>query len=146
MRRLVAHALLVVGLAVVGLTAPAAADEPRSRGLLDPLVPPMPAEANVWSRDGVLKQGRQKHVFRYRVETAEALWALELFLVDTQGRQVAFSHQRSGSDPASGRDTFRFWSQATVPGRFTIRAKLTWGDYDQAEKWLEPRTFRLRER
>ncbi|MDQ4055455.1 MAG: hypothetical protein M3237_22565 [Actinomycetota bacterium] len=150
MKRLVAHAALVAGLALGGLSmaspgyaGPAA---PRTDGLLDLLTPPQrPAKATVWSSDGVLEEGRQRHAFRYRVQTAEA-WSLELFLLDPNGRQISFSNQQSGADQPNGRDVFRFWSQGTRPGKFTIKAKLTWGDYDQAERWLEPRTFRLRRR
>lgn len=146
MRRLVAPALLVVGLAVAGFTLPATADVPRDRGLLDPVVPPLPAEASVWSRDGTLGNGRQQHSFRYRVTTAEEYWSLELFLLDRRGRQVASAYQNVGADPMSGRDVFRFSSRSARPGKFTIRARLTWGDYDRAEQWLEPHTFRMRSR
>jgi hypothetical protein len=145
LRRFVAYAV-AVGLAVVALAVPAAADVPAERGLLDPVNAPLPAEATVWSPDGVFEQGRQEHGFRYRVQTDEPSWSIELFLVDPRGRQIGFSNHRAESDPASGRGTFRFWSQSTVPGKFTIRAKLTWGDYDRAEKWLAPQTFRLRRR
>jgi len=146
MKRLVAHAVLVAGLLVTspGYAADAA---PRTDGLLDFLIPPEPTvDARFWSPDGTLGPGRQTHAYRYRVETDESFWSLELFLLDPKGRRIASAQQASGADPASGRDLFRFWSQGTRPGRFTIKAKLSWGDYDRAERWLEPRTFRLRRR
>ena len=132
MKRAIAYAVLVAGLVVGSLSAPAQAGEP------------LPAEASVRTSDGALEHGSQKHAFHYRVETNETTWSLELFLIDPSGRQIASSYQAVGADPKVGRDVFRFWSQSTRPGRFTIRARLTWGDYDQAVRWLEPRTFRLR--
>lgn len=150
MRRHVAHVLLAICLSLTGLaivsSVAAATAGPAQRGHLDPLVPPLPAEASVSSRNGVIDPGRQSHSFRYRVDTAEEFWSLELFLTDSRGRPVASAYQNVGADPKVGRDVFRFASHAIRPGNFTIRAKLTWGDYDRAEKWLEPRTIHLRKR
>lgn len=153
MRRVMACAglvaVLVSGLVVGGPPSLAASSlapssaAAASGGLLGP-GPPLPAEAAVWSSDGVLKKGRQQHAYRYQVETDEPYWSLELFVLDSRNHQVASAFQAVGADPMSGRANFRFWSQATRPGRFTIRARLTWGDYDREERWLEPRTFRLR--
>ena len=144
MRRVIAYTVLVAGLALGGLPLPSpAAAVPRTDGLLGPITP-LPAEAAVWSPDGVFKKGRQQHTYRYEVDTDEEYWSLELFLYDPRDRKVASAFQAIGADPMSGRANFRFWSQATRPGTFTIRARLTWGDYDREERWLEPRTFRLR--
>jgi hypothetical protein len=133
MTRAIAYAAVAVGLALGGLTSPAPAS-----------AAPLPAEASVWSPSGVFEKGAQRHAYRYEVETAEAYWSLEIFVYDSRGRQIAFDNQTSGADPSSARASFRFWSQATRPGRFTIKTKLSWGDYDREERWLEPRTFRLR--
>ena len=133
MRRVIAYAVLVAGLALGGLTV----QTPASAA-------PLPADATVWSPDGVLKNGHQRHAYRYEVETAEPYWSLEIFVLDPRGHQVASDYQTSGADPKSARVTFGLWSQATRPGKFTIKARLTWGDYDREERWLEPRTFRLR--
>ena len=144
MRRAIAYAVLVAGLALGGLPLPTPASAvTHSDGLLGPNAP-LPAEAAVWSPDGVLKKGRQRHTYRYQVETDEAYWSLELFVYDPRHHKIASAFQAIGADPMSGRANFRFWSQATRPGRFTIKARLTWGDYDREERWLEPRTFRLR--
>ncbi len=131
MRRAIAYAVLAAGLVVGGLPTPAQA------------AGPLPAEASVWSPDGVLKHGHQRHAYRYTVETAE-YWSLEIFVIDPRGHQVASDYQTSGADPKKARVAFGLWSQATRPGKFTIKARLTWGDYDREERWLEPRTFRLR--
>jgi hypothetical protein len=134
MRRAIAYAVLAAALLVGSATVPAQAGDP------------LPADAGVRTADGTLKHGSQKHAFHYRIETNEATWSLELYLIDPSGRQIASSYQAVGADPKVGRDVFRFWSQSTRPGKFTVRARLTWGDYDQSVRWLEPQTFRLRGR
>lgn len=147
--RVISYAVVAVGLVlglVLGATSvPASATAAvRAGGLLGP-VGPLPAEAGVSAADGVLaKAGSQQHAFHYRVETDETTWSLELFLVDPRGRQIASSYQNVGGDPMVGRDVFRFWSRGIRPGKYTIKARLTWGDYDQVAEWLEPSTFRLR--
>ena len=146
MKRLVAYAALVASLLVTS-TGYAAGAAPRADGLLDFLTPPEPTvDARFWSPDGTIGLGRQRHAYRYQVEAGESFWSLELFLLDPKGRRIASGFQAGGADPARGRGLFRFWSQGTRPGRYTIKAKLSWGDYDRAERWLEPRTFRLRRR
>jgi hypothetical protein len=133
MRRVIAYAVLVAGLALGGLPSPTPA-----------FAAPLPAEASVSSSDGVFKQGHQQHAYRYQVETAEEFWSLELFVYDPRGHKIASAYQTTGADPMSARATFSFWSEATRPGKFTIKARLTWGDYDREERWLEPQSFRLR--
>lgn len=102
------------------------------------------ATGSVRSPDGVLKRGCQRHPYRYRVRASESDWSLELFLIDRRGRTVANGYEWKGADPAKGRGRFRFCSQATRPGRFTVRSRLTWDDGAYHEKRLEPRRIRLR--
>lgn len=102
------------------------------------------ATGTVRSPDGVLRHGCQTHPYRYRVRPADADWSLELFLVDRRGRRVGTGYEWQGADPARGRGRFELCSQATRPGRFTVRARLTWDDGVYHAKWLEPRKIRLR--
>lgn len=102
------------------------------------------ADGGVRSHDGVLERGCQSHPYRYRVEAGESDWSLELFLVDRRGRTVANGYEWKDADPAQGRGRFRFCSQVTKPGRFTVRARLTWDDGAYHETRLEPVRIRLR--
>lgn len=98
----------------------------------------------VGSPDGVLRHGCRSHPYRYRVHAEDSDWSLELFLVDRRGRTIANGYEWKDADPAKGRGRFRFCSQATTPGRFTVRSRLTWDDGAYHEKRLEPRRIRLR--
>jgi hypothetical protein len=110
-------------------------------GLVTTTTPP-PATAGsseygrVWRKDGTLRQGCHDYRFQYRVKPRAADpdneddWAVEFFLVD----------------PRRGRGTFEICRQTTVPGRFTIRGKLS--VYDDGhlvdEVRVQPGRFRLR--
>jgi len=102
------------------------------------------ATGSVHSGDGRLERGCQTHGYRYRVRPGNSDWSLELFLVGPRGKQVATGYEWKGNDPRRGRGRFHFCSQATRPGKFTVRSRLTWDDGQYHEKWLEPRTIRLR--
>jgi len=102
------------------------------------------ATGSVHSGDGAFKRGCQSHGYRYRVQAEGSDWSLELFLVDSRGRQVANGYEWKGHDPKRGSGRFEFCSQATRPGKFIVRSRLTWDDGRSHEKWLEPRTIRLR--
>jgi hypothetical protein len=101
------------------------------------------ATGSVHSGDGVLERNCQSHGYRYRVRPGGSDWSLELFLVGPRGKQLATGYEWKGDDPRRGRGRFHFCSQATRPGRFTVRSRLTWDDGQYHEKWLEPRTIRL---
>ena len=104
------------------------------------------ASGTVRSPDGILERGCQRHPYRYRVRPADSDWSLELSLADPRGRRVATGYEWQGADPARGRGSFEFCAQASRPGTFTVRARLTWDDGAYHEKRLEPRTIRLRRR
>jgi hypothetical protein len=101
------------------------------------------ATGSVHSSDGVFERGCQTHPYRYRVRPKGSDWSLELFLVGPRGRQVSTGYEWNGRDPKRGRSRFEFCSQATQPGRFTVRSRLTWDDGQYHEKWLEPRRIYL---
>jgi hypothetical protein len=97
------------------------------------------------ARDGVLRQGCRNHRYRYVLLVRTDDWALETFLDDRTGETIASGAFSADSDPKRGPGVFRFCRYGTTPGRFTIRAKLTY-DNDSGEHrvWLRPSHFRLR--
>jgi len=131
---------VLVGAPVV--TAPASADP--TAGLHS--VEHQRAGGAVRSPDGTLERGCQRHDYSYRVNARGHDWSQELFLVDPDGQQIANGYEWNGRDPARGRGQFRFCGQSTQPGRFTVRARLTWEDGAYHERWLERRSLHLRSR
>lgn len=101
------------------------------------------ATGSVHSADGSFERGCQSHGYRYRVRPKGSDWSLELFLVGPQGKRVSTGYEWKGSDPKRGRGRFAFCSQATRPGTFSVRSRLTWDDGREHQEWLEPRTIRL---
>jgi hypothetical protein len=136
-------------LAAAVLAAGALAVMPPATALPDPQdelhsLQHVGATGSVRSGDAVFERGCQSHGYRYRVRPEGSDWSLELFLVDSRGKQVATGYEWKGADPRRGRGRFEFCAQATRPGRFTVRSRLTWDDGKYHEKRLEPRTIRLR--
>jgi len=101
------------------------------------------ASGSVHSGDGIFEKGCQSHRYRYRVRPGGSDWSLEVFLIGPGGKQVSTGYEFKGHDPKRGHGRFHFCSQATRPGKFTVRSRLTWDDGQYHEKWLEPRTIRL---
>jgi len=137
--RLLATAALASGALWIGATPASAGPEDDLHGLEH-----QQATGSVRSPNGDFDHGCQRHRYRYHVDARGSDWSLELFLVDSDREQVANGYEWKGRDPARGRGHFTFCSQATEPGRFTVRARLTWDDGEYHEKWLKPRTIRLR--
>ena len=102
------------------------------------------ATGSVHSGDGRFEHGCQSHPYRYRVRPRGSDWSLEIFLIDPRGKQIATGYEWKGADPKRGRGRFEFCSQSTRPGKFRVRSRLTWDDGMEHQKWLEPRTIRLR--
>ncbi|GAB3196946.1 hypothetical protein GCM10027062_07390 [Nocardioides hungaricus] len=97
------------------------------------------------ARDGVLRMGCHDYPYRYRLEIRTDDWTLETFLVDRRGETIASGAYLAGPDRKRQRADFRFCRYNTVPGRFTIRAKLMWyTDSGEHQAWLKPSHFRLR--
>lgn len=135
---------LVAGLAagLLAVTSPASALPGPAGGLHS--LEHVRATGSVHSADGSFQKGCQSHRYGYRVRPRGSDWSLEVFLIDRRGKQVATGYEWKGSDPRRGHGRFHFCSQATRPGRFTVRSRLTWDDGREHQKWLEPRTIRLR--
>ena len=96
------------------------------------------------ARDGVLRSGCRGHHYRYVVKSPTHDWTLETFLRDHTGAALASGTYSSDSDPARSRAVFRFCRYSAHPGRFTIRAKLTWYNGSEHRVWFKPSHFRLR--
>jgi hypothetical protein len=150
---LLATAALVGG---VLTSVPAAADPPPDpvSGLVGGLVGP-PREAHrqqerrdrghTHAPDGVLRMGCHNYPYRYRLDVRTNDWTLETFLRDRRGETIASGAFFAGADRKRQRSVFRFCRYNTVPGRFTIRAKLHWyTDSGDHKTWLDPSHFRLR--
>ncbi|MCW2843272.1 MAG: hypothetical protein JWN22_1188 [Nocardioides sp.] len=97
------------------------------------------------SRDRVLKQSCHNYRYHFVVKAPTNDWTLETFLVDPTGDTLASGAFSSESENDRDHGRFRICRTNTVPGRFTIRAKLTW--YRGSEEhtvWFKPSHFRLR--
>ena len=145
------HARLAQGrrLAAAVLTAGLLAATPPASALPDPgdelhSLEHVRATGSVHSSDGTFERGCQSHPYRYRVRPRGSDWSLELFLIGPRGKQVSTGYEWKGSDPKRGSGRFGFCSQATRPGKFRVRSRLTWDDGMEHQKWLEPRTIWLR--
>ena len=118
--------------------------------VLTGLLPGAPASANTARyghtarRDGTLWPSCHDYRYRYVVKAPTNDWVLETFLIDPTGTRLASNVFGSTSEPRRGRGTFRFCRYSTRPGRFTIRAKLTWynGSTEHRVRFL-PSHFRL---
>ena len=98
-----------------------------------------------WARDKVLRSGCHEYRYQYKVKSPEHEWALETFLLDPNKKKVGSGQKLFNADPRRGSDTFRLCRNATVPGRFKIRGKLTYDDgYQEYVVWIKPGFFRLR--
>jgi hypothetical protein len=97
------------------------------------------------SRDRVLKLSCHGYRYHFVVKAPTNDWTLETFLVDPTGDTIASGAFSSESENDRDHGHFRICRTNTVPGRFTIRAKLMW--YRGAEEhkaWFKPSHFRLR--
>ena len=94
--------------------------------------------------DRVLRDGCHGYRYHYRVRPPTNDWVLETFLVDPRGDKIASGAFISDSDSKRGHGKFRFCRYNTRPGRFTIKAKLTWyNGYAEHKAWLRKSHFRL---
>jgi hypothetical protein len=103
------------------------------------------AYGHTGARDRVLRSSCHNYRYHYVVKAPTNDWVLETFLIDPTGQRLASGAFIAPQDPDRGRGHFRICRNTTVPGRFTIKAKLTWYDgYDEFTKRFDPSHFRLR--
>ena len=95
--------------------------------------------------DGVLRSGCRNYGYRYRIKVRTNDWTLETFLRDPRGETIASGAYTADADPKRGPAYFRLCRYTTQPGRFTIRAKLTfYNATGEHTAWFERTSFRLR--
>lgn len=106
-----------------------------------------------WGRtirgDGFLKRSCRNYPYRYELTPPEGEWALETFLIGPGRVALASGAFAIGTNPPSGRATFRFCRPSTRPGVFKIRALFTIQDevgQNYQSGWLPVTKFRLRAR
>lgn len=95
---------------------------------------------------GTLHNGCRYYHYTYRVHPPIGTWwSLETFIVGPHHRRLASDVIISGANPRSGTKKFQLCRVNTGPGRFEIRAKLTYKDYpDEYTGWVTPSYFRLK--
>jgi hypothetical protein len=138
-RRLLAAALVLVALAASGEQSATAWGSDRSRG-------------HITARNRLLRQGCHRYGYHYVVRPGSADWMLETWLRDPRGRSRGAGDFAAGSDPRHGRASFGICRADVVPGRFTIRARLSWWTPGMLPTdppvrhacWLKPAHPRLR--
>jgi len=140
-------ALLVAGL-LLALVAPASAAADWPFGPSEPDNGSDPDRPATWGRtasaDHQLRKGCQRYQYRYRVTAPSEDWMAEVFLVDPRGRGVGSRSFHTPEDAARGTRTWKLCRASVVPGRYTIRMKITWADsYEQHRGWARPTHFRM---
>ena len=106
---------------------------------------------HVGAADGTLRPGCHPYRYHYVAEPPSHDWFLETWLHDPRGRPRGSGDFASGSDPRRGHGRFGICRSTVVPGRFTIRARLSWytagllpGDPPvRHTRWFEPAYVRL---
>jgi len=104
------------------------------------------AMGRTWAASGRLRPGCPKYVYHYRINPPSKSWIVETFLRGPGGKRLASDVIVSGGDPERGTKRFTICASNTRPGRFTIRAKLTYDDDTTGTSpagWLRPSHFRL---
>jgi hypothetical protein len=101
------------------------------------------------ARDQVLHDGCHAYPFTYRVSPPvhTSTWSTEIFLIGPRGGKVGSAAFLSPADPEKGRSSFRMCRASMIPGRYTIRMKVTYIDiYDLVTSTVKPTTFRITRR
>ena len=105
----------------------------------------MGSTSSKWKR--VLRKGCHNYAYTYTVKppaSAGTEWSLETFLTGPHGGRLGSDVILGGADPKHGKKTWRICKSNTVPGTFTIKAKLTYNaNPDQYSGWLNASHFRL---
>ena len=95
-------------------------------------------------RNGPLRAGCHGYRYHWVLKPRTNDWLFETFLIDPSGRKLASGMLDSDSEQKRDHSRFRFCRYSTRPGRFTIRARLTWYDgYTDHHVWLNASHFRL---
>jgi hypothetical protein len=109
------------------------------------------AYGQVGSADRALRPGCHHYRYHYVVKAPSDDWILETWLLDPRGRPRGSGDFAPGSDPTSGHGHFGVCRSTVVPGRFTIKARLSWYTAGmlptdppiEHTRWFKPAHFRL---
>jgi hypothetical protein len=109
------------------------------------------AYGHVGAADRALRAGCHHYGYHYAVKPPSDDWLLETWLYDPRGRHRGSGDFAPGSDPKRGHAHFGICRSTVVPGRFTIKARLTWYTPGMLptdppvrhKRWFEPTHFRL---
>jgi hypothetical protein len=77
---------------------------------------------------GTLRNGCRRYSFTYAVQVPTEDWTLEVSIVDRRGHGVASFAFLGPADEKTQTPVYRLCRASTVPGRFRIRAQLSWYD------------------
>jgi hypothetical protein len=101
------------------------------------------------ARNQVLHKGCHRYPFTYRVNPPAhtSVWSTEINLIGPRGGKVGSAYFVSPADPATGRSAWRMCRASLVPGKYTMKMKVTLIDgYDLSTTWVKPTTFRISRR
>jgi hypothetical protein len=106
---------------------------------------------HVGAADRTLRPGCHDYPYRYVVKPPSDDWILETWLRDPRGKPRGSGDFAAGSDPARGPGHFGICRSTVVPGRFTIKARLSWYTAGmlptdppvEHQRWFKPAHFRL---
>lgn len=109
------------------------------------------AYGHVGAADRALRHGCHDYPYHYVVKSPGDDWILETWLRDPRGKPRGAGDFAPGSDPPRGRGHFGICRSTVVPGRFTIRARLSWYTPGmlptdppvEHQRWFRPAHFRL---
>jgi hypothetical protein len=139
MKRMTLFAAPVLALLLPIGGSPATAEPAPARAAAE-------ATVSVGSPNGAIAKGCHGHPYRYAVDVpAGESWALDLFLVSRQGRIASYAFELKGGDPKQGKGRFLFCSLDVRPGRYKLKAELTWSHYsEEYHVKAKTKTVRLR--
>jgi hypothetical protein len=106
---------------------------------------------HITAPDRALLPGCHQYRYHYVVKPPSGDWLLETWLDDPRGKPRGSGDLAPGSDPKRGHARFGICRATVVPGRFTIRARLTWYTPGMLptdppvkhKRWFRPARFRL---
>jgi hypothetical protein len=135
-RRLLAAAVLAPALAATGASGAVAGTS---------------AFGHTNARDRTLRHGCHDYRYHYVVKPGSGDWILETWLYDPRGKPRGSGDFLHGSDPKDGHGLFGICRSTVVPGRFTIKARLSWYTPGllptdppvRHHRWFERSHFRL---
>jgi hypothetical protein len=101
------------------------------------------------ARNQVLHPGCHGYAYSYKITPPAytSTWSAEIFLTGPKGARVGSVYLLSPADPASGKRVWRMCRASIIPGKYTMKMRVTTIDiYDLQTTWVQPTTFRISRR